>query len=117
MFGEHAVVHGVTAIAATLSDLRIYADIGVTEDPSLTVYLHDFTEEGPQQDPYVVTYSTVIASLGENLANRKASPKTPINPTEDFLEPLRKEFEAYPTHSAHGLMAITYMVAMLLPNL
>lgn len=27
LFGEHAVVHGVTAIAAALSDLRIYVDI------------------------------------------------------------------------------------------
>ena len=116
MFGEHAVVHGVTAIAASLSDLRIYADIGVTEEPSLTVYLHDFTEEGPQQIPFVVTYSSVIASLGESVTNCKADPQTPVNPNEDVLEPLRKEFEAYPAHAAHGLMAITYMVAMLLPE-
>lgn len=27
LFGEHAVVHGVTAIAAALSDLRIFADV------------------------------------------------------------------------------------------
>ena len=27
IFGEHAVVHGVTAIAAALSDLRIYVTI------------------------------------------------------------------------------------------
>lgn len=27
LFGEHAVVYGVTAIAAALSDLRIFVDI------------------------------------------------------------------------------------------
>ena len=27
LFGEHAVVYGVTAIAAALSDLRLYADV------------------------------------------------------------------------------------------
>ena len=27
LFGEHAVVHGVTAIAAALSDLRIFVDM------------------------------------------------------------------------------------------
>jgi mevalonate kinase len=27
LFGEHAVVHGITAIAAALSDLRIFVEI------------------------------------------------------------------------------------------
>jgi mevalonate kinase len=27
LFGEHAVVHGVTAIAAALSDLRIFVEL------------------------------------------------------------------------------------------
>ena len=27
LFGEHAVVHGVTAVAAALSDLRIFVEL------------------------------------------------------------------------------------------
>lgn len=116
LFGEHAVVHGVTAIAASLSDLRIYADITVTKEPSLAVYLHDFSEKGPQQDPYIVAYSSMIASLDQGAMKRKATPQTPSNPDEDLLETLRREFEVFPLHAAQGLMAVAYLVMMLLPE-
>ena len=106
----------MTAIAASLSDLRIYADISVTREPCLTVYLHDFSEQGPQKDPFVVTYISMIAALGKLVTESKPGPHTPQNPGEDFLEPLRKEFEAFPMHAAQGLMAIAYMVVLLLPE-
>ena len=35
LFGEHAVVQGVTAIAAALSDLRIFVDVVNNEQVNL----------------------------------------------------------------------------------
>jgi mevalonate kinase len=117
LFGEHAVVHGVTAVAASLSDLRIYVDVATTKDPSLCIYLHDFSEDGPQKDPFVVKYSDIRACLGGLVHGKAGAPKSPENPTDEYLDLLKNEFEAYPSHAAHGLMAISYMMVKLLPEL
>ena len=41
LFGEHAVVFGVTAIAAALSDLRIVVQLDTIEEAHIEVNLHD----------------------------------------------------------------------------
>ncbi len=119
LFGEHAVVHGVTAVAASLSDLRIYVDVATTSSTKgLCIHLHDFGEAGEQKEPFIVQYSDLRESLGDLLKESSAgSPATPENPGEEYLAPLRERFESYANPAAHGLMAIGYLMVKLLPEL
>lgn len=113
------MVHGVTAVATSLSDLRIYVDVATTSSSGgLSIYLHDFGDDGEQKEPFVVTYSELRESLGDLLKEgARGSPATPENPGEEYLAPLRKQFESHTDHSAHGLMAVGYLMVKLLPEL
>lgn len=119
LFGEHAVVHGVTAVAASLSDLRIYVDVTSCSSGQLSINLHDFGDSGEQKDPFIVTYAELRESLGDvpNDIDTKGAPLSPENPGEEYLAPLRKRFSSYPPHAAHGLVAIGFLVIKLLPEL
>ena len=41
LFGEHAVVYGTTAIATSLTDLRVVASLETISDPVISVILRD----------------------------------------------------------------------------
>ena len=41
LFGEHAVVYGTTAIATSLTDLRVVASLESISDPVISVILRD----------------------------------------------------------------------------
>ena len=66
LFGEHAVVYGVTAIAAALSDLRIVVQLDIFEEPCIEVTLHDLSpkETGLTEDsPIKIMYSSLMNSI------------------------------------------------------
>ena len=78
LFGEHAVVHGVTAVAAALSDLRIFVDIFVTSNAindELHVVFEDIIDESTGEitritlefDKICLLSETV--GIGKNLVN------------------------------------------------
>jgi mevalonate kinase len=41
LFGEHAVVYGITAIAASLSDLRVFVNAVPTNERTILIKLED----------------------------------------------------------------------------
>ncbi|CAM9851200.1 unnamed protein product, partial [Chrysoparadoxa australica] len=45
LFGEHAVVHGKKAVAASLSDLRMVVHVHVTEEPQICLSLPDLRND------------------------------------------------------------------------
>jgi len=127
LFGEHAVVYGVLAIAAALSDLRIFVDMFVIEEEEedgggggvhgkrLDVVMHDIPSESGDGGPARITVSY------EQL-RRVAPPKAqahvlvPENPSDECLGPLRDEFASLPLPAAQGLMAVAFLMSRLFPE-
>jgi len=94
LFGEHAVVHGTTAVAAALSDLRIFARVvAVTGNPKITITFEDIDLDGINtqvisfemlqrifsynKDPFKVVYPSEIekVNLSTELSNHTATVK------------------------------------------
>jgi mevalonate kinase len=114
LFGEHAVVYGVTAIAAALSDLRIVVEISSIEDKVIEVQLHD----------------VIVPSTGKSYECRielsrmkdlfKEFPSTnvllPVDPCEIILTKLRNELMEAPVAAAQGMMAIMYLIGKIVPE-
>jgi len=115
LFGEHAVVYGVTAIAAALSDLRIVVNVASTAQPRLDVRLHDVV--GPDGLPFVhsVAVPDLLATLG---GGSPPAPLVPVNPDDTVLDRLKALLEpsSLPTAALQGLMAICYLTVNILPE-
>lgn len=115
LFGEHAVVYGVTAIAAALSSLRIYVSINSMNEAHLKIDLLDLKSLGDvMHDPIIVSYALLktLCPLKES-----STPRDTENPTESELLPMREAFSHLPLQASQGVMAICYLVARLLPEL
>jgi mevalonate kinase len=112
LFGEHAVVYGVTAIAAALSDLRIYVEVNSISDDSIEVLLHDIIMPNGESFAHITTLDR-MRDLFEQPIDQSASP---INPNEIILEKLRQEYTDAPSAAAQGLMAIVYLTSQILPD-
>ena len=114
LFGEHAVVYGVTAIAAALSDLRILVEISSIEDKVMEVQLHDvmvpLTGKSYERR---IEFSKMKDLFEEYPA---ADVLIPVDPCEVILTKLRKELTEAPVAAAQGMMAIMYLVSKILPN-
>ena len=116
LFGEHAVVYGVTAISAALSDLRIFVTIeSCVGLDHVEVSLHDL--KGSEEEvvvPMVVPYTTL-----RRLCSGDSSSFSLVaeNPQEADLAPMRIEFAALSVQASQGLMAICYLVSRLVPEL
>ena len=114
LFGEHAVVYGVTAIAAALSDLRIFVEISSIDDEVIEVQLHD----------------VIVPSTGKSYERRielskmkdlfEEYPATnvliPMDPCDAILTNLRNELMEAPVAAAQGMMAIMYLIGKILPK-
>ena len=114
LFGEHAVVYGVTAIAAALSDLRIFVEIDPTIEETIEVRMHDIVE-GPECKSFSrqISLSRLRDLFHESPT---ADALSPIDPNTVILDKLRKEFQDAPIAAAQGLMAIMYIIANVLPE-
>ena len=114
LFGEHAVVYGVTAIAAALSDLRIFVEISSIPDDSKEVQLYDVIvpPEG-KSFSHKITLSKVGSLFDESHAGNV---NEPIDPDEVLLAKLKAEFQDAPIAAAQCLMAIMYLIARVIPE-
>lgn len=114
LFGEHAVVYGVTAIAAALSDLRIFVEISSTTEECIGVQLHDvIVPSDGTSFSHKVHFSKMRELFSESLT---ADVLSPVNPDETILEKLRTEFEGAPVAASQGMMAIVYLVSKIIPE-
>lgn len=114
LFGEHAVVYGVTAIAAALSDLRIFVEISSTPEEAIEVQLHDvIVPSDGTSFTHKIQFSKMRELFCESLT---ADVLSPVNPDETILEKLRIVFEGAPVAAAQGMMAIVYLIAKIVPE-
>lgn len=114
LFGEHAVVYGVTAIAAALSDLRIFVEISSIPEEAIEVQLHDvIVPSDGTSFSHKVHFTRMRELFCESVA---ADVLSPVNPDETILEKLRIEFEGAPVAAVQGMMAIVYLIAKILPE-
>lgn len=114
LFGEHAVVHGVTAIAAALSDLRIFADI--TLKPGRSELVATFSDVTPIGDdgeakPIVVSFEKLQQAMPYN-----ADPNTAIHPDKDQQQTLSVKFAEADPISTQGIVTVAYLVANILSD-
>ena len=113
------MVYGVTAIAAALSDLRIFVDISSIPEPQIHVCLHDIevsdgtTAGGTKSFQHSQSLQAMAPAFGERIAN----PMTPLNPDDAILEKLKALLDAsFPQAALQGLMAIMYLTFNVLPE-
>jgi mevalonate kinase len=114
LFGEHAVVYGITAIATALSDLRIDASIESQSTPILRLVLDDIKEENGAPFSMELSMDRVHQIVKHADSD---DPMKPCNPNEETLTRLKEEFAAYPVQASQGTMAVLYLVAKMLPEL
>jgi mevalonate kinase len=69
LFGEHAVVHGVTAVAAALSDLRIRVSARLVETATLKLVLEDMLEENGKPVVVEMDWDAIQGVLGEDTSS------------------------------------------------
>jgi mevalonate kinase len=119
LFGEHAVVYGVTAIAAALSDLRIFVEISSIPEPRLQVCLHDIqvADDNAVGGMASFQHSQSLQSILPAFAERTATPLTAVNPDDAILDKLKALLDAsFPQAALQGLMAIMYLTLNVLPD-
>lgn len=114
LFGEHAVVYGVTAIAAALSDLRIFVEISPIPDDSIEVQLYDVIVPPEGKSFYHKITLSKVRSLFDETFSRDVL--HPIDPDEDSLNKLKDEFQDAPVAATQCLMAIMYLIARVIPD-
>lgn len=113
LFGEHAVVYGTTAIAASLSDCRMMCRVSWTEESLLDIHLLDFIESG-----VVSPIRIDCSSLRDMLPPLPGmSPTTPLNPSEKHLETMKSRIQFPSASIGDGVYAICFLVANIFPEL
>eukprot|EP01038_Epipyxis_sp_PR26KG_P010637 gene10637-14284_t len=109
LFGEHAVVYGVTAVAAALTDLRIFTEmeVEVGNEPSLNILFADMSTE-----EVIIPYAKLQEMIPQNL-----DPTINIiEPDLDLIKILKDHFSNYEAVVSQGLMAVVFLVANVLSN-
>ena len=118
LFGEHAVVYGTTAVAASLSDLRIFVQVKLvslssnsSSSPSdILVKFHDIKDDQGEIIKCRLPFT--------KLQNFRILTKVPVfntsRPTTEMLLRLREEFQDYNSQSNQCIMALSYLSANLL---
>lgn len=115
LFAEHAVVYGVLAISAALSDLRIFVSVQSAAAPQLEVVMHDIKMAGTELPETLRVSCEEVRSLCS--ITTPAKPLDAVNPREDELALLRHAFVSMSPQASQGVMAICYLVSRLLPEL
>ena len=119
LFGEHAVVYNVTAVAAALSNLRIYVDVSVDAavgGAALEVMLHDIKGENGQA-PYCKRIALADVRGMFTQAPSPADAYEAVNPDEAAIARLRAGVdETGNANAAQCLMAICYLLGCILPE-
>lgn len=108
LYGEHAVVYGVTAIAAALSDLRIVVILDTIVEPHLEIHMPD---AGTDENGIIVEYNSLTTILPH-----RTDPLSPIVPSEGIIQSLRTVFVDKSETLSQGLMSISFLAANILPE-
>jgi mevalonate kinase len=64
LFGDHAVVYGRSAVAASVSDLRVQVDVALTGTNDVVIHFVDLLRE---IDGSALKYSVSVAAMAETL--------------------------------------------------
>eukprot|EP01039_Chlorochromonas_danica_P006964 gene6964-7705_t len=134
LFGEHAVVYGVTAIAVALSDLRLFVEVVSLLHPLPDInqthhstfqkvnnagngLLQALFEDIKGEDGQPTSAQISLAVLRDSL-KLDSDPLVPNNPSNEVQSFLQATFAHYPSAACQGMMAISYMLAsIILPSL
>ena len=111
LFGEHAVVYGTTAVAASISSCRMFSRIRCIEEAALDIHLHDFIKTN-QIDPVRINLTELIS-----LRSKPGSLLAPINPSESDLQILKSHITFPKPEIADGIYAICFLVSQIFPGL
>jgi mevalonate kinase len=114
LFGEHAVVYGMTAIAASISDLRIFVKISPNPLSDISVILHDIRTEEAESFTHSISFELLRTFVSEN---QTGNPLIATNPDDWLISLLRVPFKNLPAAASQCLMSITYLVQRILPEL
>ncbi|KAJ1412256.1 GHMP kinase [Ochromonadaceae sp. CCMP2298] len=114
IFGEHAVVYGTTAVAGSLSDMRIAAEISTVAGSSeLVVVFEDIVEEESGKPSVVkVSFNLLRATIP-----LYEDPHVSERPSEEVKAALEALFAHQQSAVQHGMMSVAYLVGSLLGHL
>jgi mevalonate kinase len=111
LFGEHAVVHGVTAIAAALSDLRVFSSVTLTPGSSkLKLVFEDFSTDDISM-PIVVPFDKIRSILPYNEV-----PLVAVKPSDVQKSSLHDLLANSNPHLSQGVITVVYLVGSILSD-
>ena len=111
LFGEHAVVYGVTALAACLSDLRVFVNIATSHDRNSIIILEDLQGD----DGEVFQFSTEASSMSM-FTEANSAPLKAINPSTEIIQLLRETYSHLSNQPSQCIMSIAFLIANMLPE-
>jgi mevalonate kinase len=114
LFGEQAVVHGATAIAAAVSDLRIEVDMILEEidgKDEVIVIFEDLKLESGDVARITLPFSYLSGLMP---INEDHSVDTAFVPDAALQAKLQSEFSTYPGNVASGLITIAFFAGYIL---
>lgn len=121
LFGEHVCVYGYTAVAAALSDLRIFVEASLEEDraePEIEATLLDLpsaTGSGAPTSCRVSLHSLCVALA---VCHDVVSPWwQPSPPSDAHVQALASTLQHLPSQDQAALAPLLYLCASMLPQL
>jgi mevalonate kinase len=125
LFGEHAVVHGATAVAGALSDLRIFCRVEVEESlaPTLQITIPNIAPGAHKGSEYShcwpvdqlkISLESHLAELTASCPGDEPSYLHPVNPTPGTLAALSQLLEACDEPQRKGLMPPLFLACAML---
>ncbi|KAG5187596.1 GHMP kinase [Tribonema minus] len=115
LFGEHAVVHGKTAVAAAVSDLRILVEVTPLVEPTLELHLPDLVGPDGEAVRLVRNSRDVGFTLGSTLKVESDEGATP--PSEEVTEALHELLSGTREGDRPALLPLLFLSTAILSNL
>jgi|GEM_PF-1641043 len=108
LFGEHAVVYGHSAVAAVLSDLRVYANCTLIDQTRIDISMPDLPSEIGVGN---VKFSCEVSHVFERCVSEVA----PQKPSQELTQSLNSCLQSCPDHDA--LLPVLFLVVCILREL
>ena len=120
LFGEHAVVSGATAVATSLSDLRVEAHVHPLQgNPGVEIVLGflDGNEEGYASSLKWTLGQIHGAMRSGNALSWSPNPLCPEPPPEGLIDALEKLCELHPERAHAAYVPALFLASALIPSL